>query len=317
MMNKKHIKNISMISLFMFFTLLIPFKSMGQLQGNLAQYMYDHSIINPAARGSYTNLTASLIIRQQWVGVKGAPKLNVLNMSIPYKDNSIGLSLFQQSIGVHKSFRIYSGYTHTIRLNYNQYLSFGISPGIVYQNSDFKQLSTQSGYDQEFKENYSSGIKLDFQLGLYLFSPKWYLGLATPGLLKNEQKFFKGEVKSISKLNRRYLQLYGQGGYVIDFAYDWTFHMAFMTKYVIDSPLEVDINTQLVYKNLLGGGISYRTPKEYLLFVNYWLNKNIKFGYAFQNTIINKANFNSHEIMLFYSLRQRQVRRARIQNIHF
>ena len=43
------------------------------------QYLYNMQVLNPAYVGSRSDLSISLLSRQQWVGVEGAPKTNTFS----------------------------------------------------------------------------------------------------------------------------------------------------------------------------------------------------------------------------------------------
>jgi len=57
------------------FLMMSPTLSFGQQEPQFTQYMYNTISINPAFAGSREFLVVSLLNRNQWVGIDGAPCL--------------------------------------------------------------------------------------------------------------------------------------------------------------------------------------------------------------------------------------------------
>src|SRR4051812_4874833 len=66
------------------------------------QYMFNEMFINPAYAGSRDLLSATLLYRDQWVGMDGAPKTQTFSIHSPIANKKIGLgfSIMNESIGV-------------------------------------------------------------------------------------------------------------------------------------------------------------------------------------------------------------------------
>jgi type IX secretion system PorP/SprF family membrane protein len=63
--------------------LLSFFDIQAQQDPHYTQYMYNMNVVNPAYAGSKENLSGSLLYRQQWVGLQGAPKTATFSLHSP------------------------------------------------------------------------------------------------------------------------------------------------------------------------------------------------------------------------------------------
>jgi len=286
-----------------------------QNQMNVAQYMFHQSFINPAAAGSYEDLNAALLVRQQWVGFDGAPKLNAFNVNMPLLKASVGLSVMHQKIGVHKNTQLFASYAYRVKMATDQYLSFGISAGVLLIRDDYNSVNANEGNDVAFMMD-ESETRADFQFGMYYFSNNYYIGLAIPSLLNNQIYFDPVEREEKPDYNPKYYHYYLQGGYEFELNQDWDLNVSSLLKYLVNNPLDADFNSQVRYRKTYGAGFSYRTTDEILAFVNVRLNRMFKVGYAYQYSFgFERKKLNSHEVMLIFSIDQPV--RATIQSPRF
>src|SRR4029078_9381943 len=64
-----------------------------QYEPMFTQYMFNETFINPAYAGSHENISASVLDRNQWVGIDGAPKTQTFNIHGATGNRKIGLGL--------------------------------------------------------------------------------------------------------------------------------------------------------------------------------------------------------------------------------
>src|SRR5436190_22353458 len=69
------------------------FRASAQYEPQFTQYMNNEQFINPAYAGSRGFAAASLLYRDQWVGIEGAPRTATFGFHSPFMYNKIGLGL--------------------------------------------------------------------------------------------------------------------------------------------------------------------------------------------------------------------------------
>ena len=75
-----------------------------------------------------------------------------------------------------------------------------------------------------------------------------------------------------------------------------------MIKNVTGSPIQMDINANVYWKNIYGLGLSYRTNSAVVILAEAKVSKNFHVGYAFDinaNGLSRNAD-GSHELMIRY-----------------
>lgn len=309
--------NIKLYKLFVtIFSLIIPLITFSQETG-ISQYMYNPQIYNPASMSIRTEFNGSLLYRNQWVGMDGAPKFYALNVNLPLNKVNLGIGIYRTEIGVHKENKILASYSYRLQLSEYNYLSFGISAGIFMQSREYKNVETTELHDNLFLYDVKSKLSPSVQAGIYYFTPKYYIGLSMPGIVSTEFKLNKSNLESSYSFDIKKLKLFLNGGYEHDLSEAWKLNLSTLLKYEERSPLEIDFNTMFTLNEWIGGGLSYRTQKEFLVLFNCKLNKEFTIGYSYQYTNVEYENLNSHELMLIFNLHNPKNRRLKIQSPRF
>ena len=110
----------------------LPFIGIAQQLQQFSQYMYNTVAINPAYAGSRERLNITLLNRNQWVGINGAPVTQTFSAhsSIPGTNLGVGLSFINDKLGYENSTYVFADFSYTINLNEDYRLSFGLKAGI-------------------------------------------------------------------------------------------------------------------------------------------------------------------------------------------
>ncbi|NOR87783.1 MAG: type IX secretion system membrane protein PorP/SprF, partial [Bacteroidales bacterium] len=62
-----------------------------------SQYMFNMLVINPGYAGTTDGLNMTMVGRQQWVGLDGAPRTASFSIHSPLRNDKIGLGLYGYS----------------------------------------------------------------------------------------------------------------------------------------------------------------------------------------------------------------------------
>ncbi|MBL7915176.1 MAG: type IX secretion system membrane protein PorP/SprF, partial [Bacteroidia bacterium] len=93
-------------------------ETQAQFEPQFTQYMFNEMFINPAYAGSREQVAATMLYRNQWVGLEGAPKTQTASINGPLMNKKLGLGLtmMNESIGVTKQFAVYASYAYRIQV---------------------------------------------------------------------------------------------------------------------------------------------------------------------------------------------------------
>ena len=273
-----------------------------QQEAMYTQYMFNSLAINPAYAGSRNVISSTLLYRNQWLGIDGAPETTTFTIDAPIKDNKIGLGLqiFNDRLGISNTTGAVVSSAYRIRMD-KATLSFGLQGGISNFRSNFTGVNyNESGViDPAFTENVNA-LQFNFGTGVYYNSDKFFVGVSVPTLVPN--RISKNTSAITNNPSRQQMHLFITSGYVFDLNQDFKFKPSFLVKAVKGAPIEGDLNATIWIKEFLGIGAQYRTNADVSGLLEIQVNQQIRFGYAYDHSVTKLRNFNSgsHEIMLRY-----------------
>lgn len=259
------------------------------------QYMFNGLALNPAYAGSHDALSLTALGRIQWVGIEGAPDTQTFSAHSPIADrSSLGLFLIHDNIGVTNQYGVYGSYAYRIPMGSGS-LSMGLQFGFNHYSMNLNQVTTKRP-DQNFAMNDAGGLLPNFGAGLYYSTERFYLGASVPHILTND--FISSEVADANA--RQFRHYFLTAGYVFDLGPSLKLKPNFLVKAVPGAPLAYDINANLLIKEVLWVGASYRVEDAVSFLVEMLLTPQLRLGYAYDYTTSELQNFNtgSHELML-------------------
>lgn len=291
----KLIRNISLT------LILTVFGQIGiaQQQVMFTQYMFNGLAINPAYAGSHDNITATFLAREQWVGLDGAPASQTFSIHSPFNASgsaNIGALLIHDKIGVTDQTTAYLAFAYRIRFSGSARLAFGMQGGLSNYNSRLSRISVS---DPVFAAGDININRPNFGAGLYFNTDRFFAGVSVPQLVRS--KLDVNNSDSDSRLERHF---FGYAGYVFDISRDLKFKPNLLIKYVENAPVEFDINANLLIKDIIWAGLSYRSFDSFDALIQVQVSKQFQFGYAYDfatTTDLRRVNAGSHELMIQYT----------------
>ncbi len=271
--------------------------SQAQQEATYAQYMFNGLAINPAYAGQHRALSVSLLSRFQNVGLPGAPTTQTLAVHSPLANQrfAVGALFVNDKIGVITQTQFSGIYAYRIPISFQGTLSFGIQAGISryfaqYSALDIYQTDPAFSQDiQEVRPNIGTGAFLDFT--------NWYIGLSAPHMLNNV--FTRGS--NLTSIHQPF-PIILTGGYVFLISRAVRFKPNTLIKMVDGRIVEVDLNANFLFDEVLWAGISYHTSQALNFIVDLQLTDQLRLGYSYTAALgeIKSAEIGSHEIFLGY-----------------
>jgi type IX secretion system PorP/SprF family membrane protein len=278
----------------------------GQNRLNITQYMMHQPILNMASIAGNDNINVAVVNRQQWVGFEGAPSSSFFSLNAPIKTTNLhvgGIASFDR-IGTSSSVDIDLGIAYRMKLNERNFLSLCLKGGVTNTNSDYSKLTLKDQNDPEFILTTISEIQPDFGFSAYFFSQDYYVGFAIPSLYINATYNTESQLAVPAEFH-----YFTTAGY--RFTLNESFKLGFSTlvKLVIGSPIQADLNSQLLYNDFLGFGLSYRTSNDLAAIVSVRLMDKfmLSYSYDFGFSDLSRYHGNTHEIMLTFDMPSREL----------
>jgi type IX secretion system PorP/SprF family membrane protein len=277
-----------------------------QTEPMYSQYMYNMLGVNPAYAGNREALSLNFFQRNQWVGIKGAPKTTSISMDQSIKDGKIGwgLQVYDDRLGVEAATGFNGMLSTRIKVSDKGVLSGGLSFGLMNYQINLNDVNNRNNpNDPSFiSTDKPSTWNRSLGMGIYYNTDRFYAGVSTPSILKSRLATYKNLNTSIQKSDD--FHLFANAGYVFDINEDVKLKPSTMVKMVSGAPIQADINMNIWLKDILGFGASYRTGDAFVGMVELQATSNLRFGYAYDMPFNPLKYFTkgSHELMLRYEI---------------
>nr|WP_319398090.1 type IX secretion system membrane protein PorP/SprF [uncultured Carboxylicivirga sp.] len=271
-------------------------KAQDQAQYN--HYIGNQGILNPAYNGTRDVISGLVVHRNQWLGMKGAPMNQALNIHGPIDDTNLGVGavLTNDHLGFTNTFEFMGAASYKVKLDRKgKFLSFGLQLGVTSHVYDGTQAITGDFGDPVFQRKES---KLGFNAGVgaYFYAKDYFAGFSVPRLFDNE---FNVEQESFKNtFNYKNMHAYWYGGYVFDWG-DVKVKPTALIRTVVGAPLTVDVSANVLLMEQLWLGLSYRSISEVVFLSEYIINRQFTVRYSFDYSIspLNTyGKYGTHEI---------------------
>jgi len=295
-MIKKHYILLLMLS--------ISLRVFSQQDPMYSQYIFNGLLINPAYAGTREVLNATMLYRNQWVNIPGAPKTGIFSIDSPVRNEKIGLGLNVSfdKIGVTSHSAITGIYAYKLRFSQSS-LTFGIQAGIgfFYSNNTSVKYIDNTQIDVAFQTDYKKTLP-NFGIGMYYQANRFFAGFSIPQILGPEihQAIYGNQQNDLdlALVNHYFLS----SGYLFDLNPDLKFQLYTLLKFVDGAPVEGDLNGILWFSDSIAFGLSYRSISSVGSLIQIKINKQLFLGYAYEYSTTQLKDFTSgsHEIALRY-----------------
>ena len=274
-----------------------------------SQYIYNGLLINPAYAGSHVQLSATLSYRNQWVNFEGAPQTATLGVHTAMNKSKVGVGLLATSdkIGSYTNTGVFGSYAYRIQDRRGGVFSMGLQGGIHNFKADYTALKLKAGQDPKFNGTVSE-LKPNFGGGIFYYNKRFFGGFSVPVILKHS-KFFNGGLEQLALARHYYLYL---GAMLpLDRMEKVKLSPSFLIRAQEGTPLNADINLNVIFHDLISAGVSYRTGESITTLLNFKLSEKFNFGYSYDWVTSDIRNYSNgtHEFMLNYRVRLRGIHR--------
>lgn len=294
-------KSIFVITAFFAFASSVVYSQQEKL---LTHFIYDKMSINPGSTGLDQGLSATMVYRNQWDKINGAPNSFLFNGEANLNrvaHGGAGISFYHDAIGEMKQNNLILNYSLPVRIQHAGTLGIGIGLGLV--NIGFNPAwIPPTTLNDPLLPIASSGSSLDLNFGLFWKGDKnYYIGFSSTHLTQAEIK------NNVNYTNARHY--FFMGGY--------TFANIFGPNKSIDAQVlgrsdlikySAEVNVRYLHGLDLNkgsqvyGGLTYRITDAIGLMLGFIPNKSIVMGYSYDFTTnkLSSISRGSHEFILKY-----------------
>ncbi len=287
-----------------------------------SQYIMNGFLINPSFAGRDGYTTVNLTVREQWVGMAGAPstyaasfQTRILKNSFiskstavrkkiikPTKGGKVGLGgyVFNDNNGIMKRSGVQFAYSYHIAMGRTGGIPNDLSFGLALTAYQFAINTNGLIFDPDdpILNTYDRSVFIpDFNFGASFTTSKYYLGFAMTNLLRGSLLFADTSATRRNELGNFFLT----GGYKFQLNREWIFEPSAFIKAsdMFLNSLQVDLTARVYYLEDYWAGISWRTNDAIVALMGVKYDR-FYFAYAFDFTLtdIRKQSFGTHELSL-------------------
>ncbi len=290
-----------------------PLFSFGQQDPQFTQYMFNPVYFNPAAVGNEEAWVSTLVVRNQWVSLPGAPVSQSFTSHVPvYKlKGGVGVSIVNDIAGQQRNTGAMLMYAYHKNFK-NATLSFGAGAGLIQQSIDGSKLVTPTGnYENNVNHNdpylpvtLSSQMLPDASAGIYFFGKYLSAGVAATHVLA---PILNGKDANISDV-----QYYPNTNVYVSYKVELNNKMDLTPSVLYKTDFTesiVDINAIFAYNSNILAGVSFRgyanSQFDAIAIVaglNVTDKWRVSYSYDITTSELNTVSSGSHEIVLRYSI---------------
>lgn len=268
------------------------------------QFMFNKLNFNPAYAGTKQAWCLSGIYRKQWFGIDRAPQTATLNVhgAVANKRVGLGLSVSYDEIGFSNRVSTETSYSYLIPFKKrNAFLSFGLRAGLYYNQTRWDEADLIDAGDMAIPQTATSRLMPNFGAGVYYQSQRWYAGFSVPHIFQNQGDLNIASSNGVIEpdFTQHY---YGMGGFTADMSENIQIQFNTLAKYVVNSPLSLDLNISFVFVKRVLFGVTYRVGDSIDALFQWQITPQLRIAaaYDFSTTPLQRFNSGSIEAMISY-----------------
>lgn len=267
-----------------------------QQDQSLSHYMFTTAAYNPGATAFNDAICVQGIMRQQWVGVEGAPVTSFLlgEMPIKFLHGGLGLLINTDKIASYNITSLGLNYAYHRKVGALK-VGMGLGLGFFNQKIDMSYFNSTEGDPLLSGSQEETGMLLSLDAGLFVSHEKhWYAGLSSRHINQGSMSIEGGKVSQ----SRKY---YAVGGYY----FKWKrykkliFNPTAFIAYTNKVPLEINIGMIAEYNKMFWAGVVYKHNNAIAVMAGAQY-KDIKVSYAYDIGTHAYKFGSTHEIRVGY-----------------
>ena len=286
--------------LFGLFLLTLAFTAKAQQDYQFTHYMYDKLSFNPGYAGLNKSICGTIIFREQWSGFDGNPTTALVNVHAPVKmlRGGLGFTYVSDKLGFESNNLARLSYSYHMGLDVGD-LGIGISAGILQKSIQANWITpdgTPAIDDASIAVSGANGLVPDINLGVFYQQNQLYMGISATHL-------YAPDLTELNISNAKHFWI--TAGYEYGLGPDLKLRPSILAKSDAAST-QLDVNINVLYKDMIWGGVSYRVSDAIAPMVGYQNNDvgggTLRIGYAYDVTTSQIKGYSngSHDIMVNY-----------------
>ena len=304
--------------------IIMTFAAYGQQEAHFTQFVFNKLIYNPAYAGSKDVASMSVLARQQWIGMEGAPSTQTFGFHTPLLNKKLGLgfSVIRDQIGVTSDMSVNLAYAYRIKFNKQNVLSVGLQSSFRNLQVDWNSTSPTQIGDGAIPNGTPSTFKADIGFGAYFSNNHFFAGFSAPFLMEGEAGIIPNLADGALNFPDGKRHYFVTIGGVFDIggpSQQLKLQPSLLVKYVDNAPIDIDFNAFLVFRETFWVGLTYRMQDSIDGVIQIQLSPTMRLGAAYDFTLtdLQKFNYGTLEMMLEYNFSAKKDKMLNPRHFYF
>lgn len=280
---------------------MLSMPAFAQQDPALTHSMYTKMNVNPGATGSGDGSGASLIYRNQWDKVSGAPNTVFFNAEVNLdryvKNLGVGIGAIHDAIGFNRQNNANLNVSWKFRFPNRSFISVGVGAGLVNMGMSPVWVTPDNPNDPILPIGFSA-TNLDLSAGLLYRSKKGYIGVSSTHL---SESILSSSASALMTYNtaRHYYFMAGYREELEPNKLDLDLNTLMRTD---GNRFSIDLSARMFIQNKFYAGLGYRTSDAVLILLGMEVAPNLTVGYSYDISTNRFASISwgTHEIMVRY-----------------
>lgn len=288
---------------FSFVLFILVDEAKAQQEQSFMHYMFHQATYNTAVVGNQQSIQLNGLMRQQWVGLSGAPQTFLINIHSPVSvlKGGVGATIINDQIAAFKSTGLKLAYAYRTEFWQGE-LSLGLSAGLINQSINYSYFNVQDDPLLQGADD-ASGMIVNLDVGLYYEEKDhYYFGLSSTQINQGTM-VIEGGTTALKR------NIYIHGGYYFALRQlpNFVFHSSAMAVYTASAPLQINLGMIAEYNKKFWLGVTYRHQSGIGLMSGIYYKQFVA-SYAYEINTTALKNGGSHELMVGYRFKLELVK---------
>jgi type IX secretion system PorP/SprF family membrane protein len=291
----------------------------GQQEAQFSQPMFNRIYFNPGAVGLEESTVFTAVMRQQWIGINGAPAAQFAGADIPMLNQRLGLgfNITRMSYGISNNLTANALYAYRFKMAGGT-LGVGTQVSFRYLENDYSDGNIKATQDRNIDFQIPQGVQSklypNFGVGLFYNSPTFFLGFSIPRLIESNIDFSDRQ-DFISQESRNF---YFNTGYRWEVSEGFGLTPQALVKFTKNSPLDADAYLMADWNKKLfigagyslGGDANSSIGESFTGIIGFTIAKKLQFSisYDYSTSQLRSLNQGSVEGCLKYFLHRSETK---------
>lgn len=297
---------------------LVSLTTYAQQDAGFSMYFFNPMSVNPAYAGSREALSGTLVARNQWVGMEGAPTTQSLTIhsALTNIKCGLGLQVYNDQAGPMHNTGINLTYAYHLPVGEKTTVSFGLTGMLNNISIGWSSINIEKATDPAFAGNAAMSWAGDAGASIYLYRSRFYFGLSVNHLLQSR---FGTTHSAGADLAKFYRQYYLTSGVVIPVNETINFRPSLLVKYVNAAPAIAEIDGTFIFYQRLFVGAGYRAGKRInmpgvdnmlIALAEFEITRSLRIGYSYDYYLNQTGAYNSgtHEFMAGWDISRNKTK---------